>query len=223
VAAIHCGILDCLYLGNLNAQRDWGHARDYVEGMWRIMQQSRPDDYVLATRKTHSLREFVELAFAKAGIAILWQGEGVEECGLCQKTNRTLVRVDPRYFRRTEVEVLLGDPATAKARLGWQHQISFHQLVREMVATDLKVVSRRLDGTTQSRSIVNSQFVSTNRASRACGADHGESHVTFRSVIFGSRPDYYGVLHSVNTGPFSVSNCSRQCADDGADPAIVKS
>ena len=125
----------------------WGHARDYVEGMWRIMQQSRPDDYVLATGETHSVREFVELAFAEAGIAILWQGEGVEECGLCQKTNRTLVRVDPRYFRPTEVEVLLGDPAKAKARLGWQHQISFHQLVREMVATDLKVVSRRLDGT----------------------------------------------------------------------------
>lgn len=147
VAAIHSGMQDCVYLGNLDAQRDWGHARDYAEGMWRILQQSRPDDYVLATGETHSVREFVELAFAEVGTAILWQGAGVEEFGVCQKTNRTVVRVDPRYFRPTEVDVLLGNPAKAKARLGWQHQIGFHQLVREMMATDLKLISKRLDGT----------------------------------------------------------------------------
>ena len=146
VAAIHLGKQDCLYLGNLNAQRDWGHARDYVEGMWRILQQAEPDDYVLATGETHSVREFVELAFAEVGIAIRWRGEGVDKCGLCQKTNRILVRVDPRYFRPTEVEILLGNPAKARTRLGWKHQIGFQELVREMMANDLKLISEQPDG-----------------------------------------------------------------------------
>jgi GDPmannose 4,6-dehydratase len=147
VAAIHLGKQDCLYLGNLDAQRDWGHARDYAEGMWLILQQSQPDDYVLATGETHSVREFVELAFAEIGIAIQWQGTGVKECGFCKKTNRTLVRVDPRYFRPTEVEMLLGNPAKARTKLGWKHQIGFRELVREMMANDLKLISERPDGT----------------------------------------------------------------------------
>jgi GDPmannose 4,6-dehydratase len=146
VAAIHLGKQDCLYLGNLNAQRDWGHARDYVEGMWRILQQPEPDDYVLATGETHSVREFVELAFAEVGIAIRWRGEGVDEYGLCQKTNRILVRVDPRYFRPTEVEILLGNPAKARTKLGWKHQIGFQELVREMMANDLTLISQQPDG-----------------------------------------------------------------------------
>jgi GDPmannose 4,6-dehydratase len=146
-AAIHLGKQDCLYLGNLDAQRDWGHARDYAEGMWLILQQPEPDDYVLATGESHSVREFVELAFAEVGIAIQWQGAGVKERGLCEKTNRTLVRVDPRYFRPTEVEMLLGNPAKARTKLGWKHQIGFQELVREMMANDLKLISERPDGT----------------------------------------------------------------------------
>jgi GDPmannose 4,6-dehydratase len=147
VAAIHLGKQKCLYLGNLDAQRDWGHARDYAEGMWLIMQQPQPDDYVLATGETHSVREFVELAFAEVGIAIQWQGAGVKECGRCKNTKRTLVRVDPRYFRPTEVETLLGNPAKARTKLGWKHRIGFRELVREMMASDLKVISERQKGT----------------------------------------------------------------------------
>jgi GDPmannose 4,6-dehydratase len=146
VAAIHLGKQDCLYLGNINAQRDWGHARDYAEGMWLILQQQQPDDYVLATGETHSVREFIELAFAEVGIAIQWQGAGVKELGICKKTNRTLVRVDPRYFRPTEVETLLGNPAKARATLGWKHKIGFRELVREMMAADIKLISERPDG-----------------------------------------------------------------------------
>ena len=146
VAAIHLGKQDCLYLGNINAQRDWGHARDYAEGMWLILQQPQPDDYVLATGETHSVREFIELAFAEVGIAIQWQGAGVKELGICKKTNRTLVRVDPRYFRPTEVETLLGNPAKARAKLGWKHKIGFRELVREMMAADIKLISERPDG-----------------------------------------------------------------------------
>ena len=143
VAAIRLGKQDCLYLGNLDAQRDWGHARDYAEGMWLMLQQSQPDDYVLATGEIHSVREFVELAFAEVGIAIQWQGTGANETGSCKKTNRTLVRVDPRYFRPTEVELLLGNPAKAYSKLGWKHRVGFQDLVREMVASDLKLLSER--------------------------------------------------------------------------------
>ncbi len=146
VAAIHLGKQDCLYLGNLDAQRDWGHARDYAEGIWLILQQPKPDDYVLATGETHSVREFVELAFAEVGITIQWQGVGVKECGLCKNTNRTLVRVDPHYFRPTEVEALLGNPAKARANLGWKHKIGFGELVQEMMASDLQLISERPDG-----------------------------------------------------------------------------
>ncbi len=143
VAAIHLGKQDCLYIGNLDAERDWGHARDYAEGMWLILQQPRPDDYVLATGETHSVREFIELAFAEIGVSIRWHGEGTQERGICQKTNRTLVQVDARYFRPTEVERLLGDPAKARAVLGWSHQVGFRELVREMVANDLELATRR--------------------------------------------------------------------------------
>jgi GDPmannose 4,6-dehydratase len=146
VAAIHLGKQDCLYLGNLHAQRDWGHARDYAEGMWLMLQQSEPGDYVLATGETHSVREFVELAFAETGVAIAWQGSGVNETGICKKTKRTLVRIDPRYFRPTEVEMLLGNPAKAQSKLGWKHKVGFKELVQEMLAEDLKLIGGRSDG-----------------------------------------------------------------------------
>jgi GDPmannose 4,6-dehydratase len=143
VAAIHLGRQECLYIGNLDAKRDWGHARDYAEGMWLILQQPQPDDYVLATGESHSVREFIELAFAEVGISLRWDGQGREERGVCRKTNRTLVQVDPRYFRPTEVDRLLGDPAKARAALGWRHKVGFRELVREMVASDLELAAKR--------------------------------------------------------------------------------
>ncbi len=136
VAAIAAGRQDCLYLGNLDARRDWGHARDYVEGMWRMLQQPAGDDYVLATGEAHSVREFVELAFAEVGLTLAWQGKGTAERGLDAKSGRQLVAVDPRYFRPTEVDYLLGDPGKAKAKLGWQATTPFRALVAEMVAAD---------------------------------------------------------------------------------------
>ncbi|WP_276199190.1 GDP-mannose 4,6-dehydratase [Chelatococcus sp. XZ-Ab1] len=142
VAAIECGLQEALYLGNLDAKRDWGHARDYVEGMWRIVQQDTPDDYVLATGETHSVREFVELAFAEVGRTIAWRGEGVDEVGIDEASGKTLVRIDPRYFRPTEVDLLLGDPSKAREKLGWQHRISFRELVKEMVESDLAEACR---------------------------------------------------------------------------------
>ncbi len=141
VAGIKLGRQETLFLGNLGAKRDWGHARDYVEGMWRILQQPEPDDYVLATGETHSVREFVEKAFAQIGVRIAWEGVGVEEKGLDAGSGRVLVQVDPRYFRPTEVDLLVGDPSKARSKLGWQHRVSFEQLVAEMVAADLKTVA----------------------------------------------------------------------------------
>ena len=140
VAAIELGHQDMVYLGNLDAKRDWGHARDYVEGMWQILQQPTPDDYVLATGETHAVREFVELAFAEVDRKIVWQGTGVEETGLDAETGQTLVAVDPRYFRPTEVDLLLGDPSKAERVLGWKHKTSFRAMVAEMVASDLVAV-----------------------------------------------------------------------------------
>lgn len=137
VAAIQQGRQKTLFLGNLDAKRDWGHARDYVEGMWRIVQQPEGDDFVLATGETHSVREFVELAFGEVGRAIVWQGVGVDECGFDDVTGERLVAIDPRYFRPTEVDLLIGDPGKAREKLGWRHTISFHELVREMVQADL--------------------------------------------------------------------------------------
>ena len=137
VAAIECGSQQTLYLGNLDAKRDWGHARDYVEGMWRIVQHETAEDWVLATGTTTSVRVFVELAFAETGKRILWRGEGVNETGLCAETGRTLVAVDPRYYRPTEVDLLLGDATKARIRLGWEATTGMEQLVKEMVAADL--------------------------------------------------------------------------------------
>jgi GDPmannose 4,6-dehydratase len=122
--------------------RDWGHARDYVEGMWLMVQQEEPDDYVLATGEAHSVREFVEAAFAHIGRSIEWRGAGVEEIGLDKGSNQTLVSIDPRYFRPTEVEQLLGDPAKAKRKLGWSHRVGFKALVAEMMESDLQRVPR---------------------------------------------------------------------------------
>jgi len=141
VAAIKLGLQDKLYLGNLDAKRDWGHARDYVEGMWRIVQQDEPDDYVLATGETHTVREFVERAFAEVRIEIAWQGQGVDEIGVETATGRALVAVDPRYFRLTEVDILIGDASKAKAKLEWSATCDFPSLVAEMVAADMKVVA----------------------------------------------------------------------------------
>lgn len=149
VAAIELGFQDMLYLGNLDAKRDWGHARDYAEGMWRIVQQDEPDDYVLATGETHSVREFVELAFAEVGRHIAWKGTGTDEQGIDAGTGKVVVRIDPRYFRPTEVDLLLGDPRKAHQKLGWTHTTSFRDLVSEMVASDLKVVAREQDRKTR--------------------------------------------------------------------------
>jgi GDPmannose 4,6-dehydratase len=140
VAAIAHGLQGQLFLGNLDAKRDWGHARDYVEGMWLMLQQADPDDYVLATGESHSVREFVEGAFAHIGRRIEWRGSGVEEVGMDAKSNQPLVSIDPRYFRPTEVELLLGDPAKAKRQLGWSHRIGFKELIAEMMESDLKRV-----------------------------------------------------------------------------------
>ncbi|MEM7766694.1 MAG: GDP-mannose 4,6-dehydratase [Pseudomonadota bacterium] len=140
VAAIHHGYQDTLYLGNLDAQRDWGHARDYVEGMWRILQHDTPDDFVLGTGEMHSVREFVECAFAETGRSLRWEGEGIDEVGIDTASNQTLVRVDPRYFRPAEVEQLLADPSKARDVLGWSFSTSFTDLVKDMVQSDLKEV-----------------------------------------------------------------------------------
>lgn len=142
VAAIHHGLQDVLYLGNLDAKRDWGHARDYVEGMWRMLQQPAGDDYVLATGETHTVREFVERAFAETGIVIQWEGQGVEEIGRDAQSGAIRVRIDPRYFRPTEVDLLLGDSSKAYAKLGWRHRTPFVDLVKDMVRADLETVPR---------------------------------------------------------------------------------
>jgi GDPmannose 4,6-dehydratase len=140
VASIQRGLQEKLFLGNLDATRDWGHAREFVEGMWLILQQDKPDDYVLATGESHSVREFVEKAFARVGREIVWRGSGVDEKGVDRSTGAVLVEVDPRYFRPTEVDSLLGDPSKARAKLGWRHKTSFDQLVADMVDADIVAV-----------------------------------------------------------------------------------
>lgn len=139
-AAISLGRQDMLYLGNLDARRDWGHAREYVRGMWMMLQVDEPDDYVLATGETTHVRTFVEWAFADVGITLAWQGDGVDEKGFCTDTGRQLVAVDPRYFRPTEVELLIGDPTKAQQKLGWKHETSPRDLAREMVLADLETM-----------------------------------------------------------------------------------
>ncbi|HET9699445.1 MAG TPA: GDP-mannose 4,6-dehydratase [Burkholderiales bacterium] len=151
LARIRLGLQDCLYLGNLNALRDWGHARDYVEAMWLMLQQDAAEDFVIATGEQHSVREFVDAAAAELGMRLRWQGNAVEETGIVEsvaaessplKPGQVVVRVDPRYFRPTEVETLLGDPARAKAKLGWNPKVSFPELVAEMVREDLRSAER---------------------------------------------------------------------------------
>ena len=141
LARIKLGLQDCLHLGNLAARRDWGHAKDFIEMQWLMLQQPRPDDYVIATGRQFSVREFVEIAAGEMGMAIRWQGEGVEEHGI-DADGRTVVRVDPRYFRPTEVDALLGDPTKAHAKLGWTPRIRFEDMVKEMVTEDLKDAER---------------------------------------------------------------------------------
>src|SRR6516164_720427 len=139
VARIEVGLEDTVYLGNLEAKRDWGHARDYVEGMHAILQADQADDFVLATGETRSVREFVELAFAEVGRRIQWRGKGIEEAGIDKKTGKTVVRIDPVYFRPTEVDILIGDASKARQKLGWKPKTSFAELVKEMVAGDLEI------------------------------------------------------------------------------------
>jgi GDPmannose 4,6-dehydratase len=145
VAAIKLGLQKKIYMGNIDALRDWGHAKDYVEGMWRIVQNETADDYVLATGEMHSVREFIELAFSHVGIKIEWKGKGVDEKGINAKTGDVIVEIDPAYFRPAEVEQLLGDPTKARTVLGWKHTVSFPELVNEMVESDLKVVPKERD------------------------------------------------------------------------------
>jgi len=138
VAAIEFGLEDCLYMGNLDAKRDWGHARDYVEGMWMMLQQPEPDDIVLATGESHSVREFIELSFAEVGTTIEWRGSSIDEQGINSKTGDVLIKVDPEYFRPTEVNDLCGDFSKAKRVLNWSPKVSFRELITEMVQSDLE-------------------------------------------------------------------------------------
>jgi GDPmannose 4,6-dehydratase len=140
VAAIHLGLQENLYLGNLDAKRDWGHARDYAEGIWRILQQAEADDFILGTGESHSVREFVELAFREVGIRVAWRGRGMDETGIDAASQRVLVKIDRRYFRPTEVDHLVSDPSKARQQLGWRHTVSFKELVTEMVQADVETV-----------------------------------------------------------------------------------
>lgn len=142
VARIKLGLQDAIYLGNLDSKRDWGHAQDYVKAMWLMLQQERPEDFVVATGVNHSVREMVTFAFAEVGIDLVWEGSGIDEVGKEKNTGVELVHVDPRYFRPTEVETLLGDPSKAKEKLGWEPEISFEEMIRSMVREDLKEAER---------------------------------------------------------------------------------
>jgi GDPmannose 4,6-dehydratase len=142
LARIHEGLDECLYLGNIDALRDWGHARDYVRAQWMMLQQDAPEDFVIATGEQHSVRDFVERAARLIGYEIDWRGSGVEEEGVDRQSGRVLVRIDPRYFRPAEVDTLLGDPTKAREKLGWVPEVGYEQLVREMVETDLELARR---------------------------------------------------------------------------------
>ncbi len=141
VARIKYGLQDVLYLGNLHAKRDWGHARDYVEAMWLMLQQEKPEDFVIATGETHTVQEFVTQAFQEVGIALVWQGEGLNEVAIDQATGKAVVKVDPKYFRPTEVDLLLGDATKARTLLGWQPKTTFNELVKEMISSELHAIS----------------------------------------------------------------------------------
>jgi GDPmannose 4,6-dehydratase len=142
MARIKLGLQDCLFLGNLDAKRDWGHARDYVEMQWLMLQQDEPEDYVIATGEQYSVREFINAACEELGIKVRWEGSGIDEKGIDENSGNTIVAVDSRYFRPTEVETLLGDPSKAKEKLGWETRTTFKELVSEMVVSDLKEAER---------------------------------------------------------------------------------
>ena len=142
--AIKEGVQDCLYIGNLDAKRDWGYAPDYVYGMWLMLQQDKPDDYVIATGETHRVREFIEKSFGHLGIAIKWEGKGIEEKGVNKENGKVIVQVDPKYFRPTEVEHLIGDPSKAGKELGWEPKVKFEQLVQIMTDADLEILKRKI-------------------------------------------------------------------------------
>ena len=143
VARISQGSDEILYLGNIEAKRDWGHAKDYVEGMWKILQHDTPEDFVLATGIVHSVKDFVELAFQNIDIKIIWEGKNLDKKGIDKKTGKTLVKIDPRYFRPTEVDLLKGDPTKAKTKLNWEAKTSFSQLVSEMVKSDINAINKK--------------------------------------------------------------------------------
>ena len=147
VARISRGLQQCLYMGNINAFRDWGYAPDYVQMMWMMLQQDKPDDYVVATNEMHTVREFIEKSFGHVGIQIVWEGEGVKEVGKNKATGDIVVRMDERYYRPAEVEQLLGNPAKAKRQLGWEPKVKFEELVKIMTEGDLKI----LDGAPYSK------------------------------------------------------------------------
>ncbi len=142
LARIHLGLQDCLYLGNLDALRDWGHAKDYVRMQWMMLQQDTPEDFCIATGKQYSVRDFVNAAYAQLGKKVRWEGKGIDEKGYDQESGKCIVAVDPRYFRPTEVETLLGDPSKAKAKLGWEPEITFEEMVQEMMQHDLAMARR---------------------------------------------------------------------------------
>jgi GDPmannose 4,6-dehydratase len=145
IARIKRGLQECLYLGNLDSKRDWGHAKDYVQAMWLMLQAEKPQDYVVATGETHSVREFCEKAFHYGGIKLEWRGERgtLDEYGVDTETGRVIVRIDPRYFRPTEVNLLLGNPQKAERELGWKRKVSFEDLVKDMVQSDLKLLDEK--------------------------------------------------------------------------------
>lgn len=144
VARIKLGVQDHLELGNMDSKRDWGHSKDYVKAMWLLLQQDHADDYVIATNETRTVREFVEVAFGHVGIEIEWEGTGVDEIGKDKATGKTIVKVNPQFFRPAEVDILLGNPAKAEKELGWKREISFSQLVERMVKNDLALVEKEI-------------------------------------------------------------------------------
>jgi GDPmannose 4,6-dehydratase len=143
LARIKLGLEETLYMGNLDAKRDWGYAKDYVEGMWMMLQQDKPDDYVLATNETHTVREFIEVASNRLGFELEWQGEGVNEIGVDKNSGKTIIKIDPVYFRPAEVDLLIGDPAKAKKIMGWEPKVKFKELVEIMVDADLQTQSSK--------------------------------------------------------------------------------
>ncbi|WP_019679969.1 GDP-mannose 4,6-dehydratase, partial [Ruminococcus flavefaciens] len=144
VARIKLGVQDCVELGNMDSKRDWGHSKDYVRAMWLMLQQDKPDDYVIATNETRTVREFVETAFKHVGIDIEWQGSGVDEIGINKENGKTVVKVNKKFFRPAEVDILLGDPTKAETVLGWKREIDFSQLVERMVKNDLALVENEI-------------------------------------------------------------------------------